>query len=423
MAVSNVTAGYLLTHENLVDWPAAAMLVRVVSLALYGRHGAERCVRRREGYREATTTTDSFRRISLEAARTLGWTLLFAGVALAAAVTALRHSPAPAVVGVLLAIMVVLYDGPLKRTAVAPLAMGACRFLNVMLGLSLGTVGFLTWHPMHSCVAAGIGVYVVGVTWFARTEAVAESNRFSLFCSTLVMLAGVALLGYFPQLADGRLPLSMMPLANLTGGWLVGHADAVRLLHNSPGTAGRRDIYAARRQFAVKAIFAIIILTPPSSRPCTRRCRTPWQSSHCCCQCKCWDRTYIRPDDSPMLFGYNTNGLAHHDAYQAVELLADLGYRSVALTIDHGLSNLVRRACRVAHQADAAATPPARMRLVVETGARFSLDSRQKHEPTLVTSEPDGVSAWSFTSIASTPRRISAAIAFRSGRAFCAVAR
>ena len=40
-----------------------------------------------------------------------------------------------------------------------------------------------------------------------------------------------------------------------------------------------------------------------------------------------------------MLFGYNTNGLAHHDAYQAVELLADLGYRSVALTIDHGLLN------------------------------------------------------------------------------------
>jgi len=36
-----------------------------------------------------------------------------------------------------------------------------------------------------------------------------------------------------------------------------------------------------------------------------------------------------------MLLGYNTNGLAHHDPQQALELIAEIGYRSVALTIDH----------------------------------------------------------------------------------------
>lgn len=91
-----------------------------------------------------------------------------------------------------------------------------------------------------------------------------------------------------------------------------------------------------------------------------------------------------------MLFGYNTNGLAHHDAYQAVELLADLGYRSVALTIDHGLLNpygghVASRIKQMRRLLDDRG-----MRSVVETGARFLLDSRQKHEPTLVTSEPDG---------------------------------
>ena len=91
-----------------------------------------------------------------------------------------------------------------------------------------------------------------------------------------------------------------------------------------------------------------------------------------------------------MLFGYNTNGLAHHDAYQAVELLADLGYRSVALTIDHGLLNpygghVASRIKQMRRLLDERG-----MRSVVETGARFLLDSRQKHEPTLVTSEPDG---------------------------------
>ena len=37
-----------------------------------------------------------------------------------------------------------------------------------------------------------------------------------------------------------------------------------------------------------------------------------------------------------MLLGYNTNGMAHHDLVDAVTLLAEIGYRSVAITIDHG---------------------------------------------------------------------------------------
>ena len=40
-----------------------------------------------------------------------------------------------------------------------------------------------------------------------------------------------------------------------------------------------------------------------------------------------------------MLLGYNTNGLAHHDCFEAIELLASLGYQSVAITIDHGTLN------------------------------------------------------------------------------------
>ena len=36
-----------------------------------------------------------------------------------------------------------------------------------------------------------------------------------------------------------------------------------------------------------------------------------------------------------MFLGYNTNGLAHHGLFDAVELLAEIGYRGVAITIDH----------------------------------------------------------------------------------------
>lgn len=91
-----------------------------------------------------------------------------------------------------------------------------------------------------------------------------------------------------------------------------------------------------------------------------------------------------------MLLGYNTNGLAHHDLVEAIELLAELGYQSVAITIDHAA--LGRRGPLFYEQIDAVSEALARhgMRSVIETGARFLLDSRRKHEPTLVSSQPAG---------------------------------
>lgn len=89
-----------------------------------------------------------------------------------------------------------------------------------------------------------------------------------------------------------------------------------------------------------------------------------------------------------MLLGYNTNGFAHHDPFEAVELLAEIGYRSVALTLDHGPLNpfaadFYRNAKQMQQLLDGLG-----MRSVIETGARFLLDPRVKHEPTLVSPEP-----------------------------------
>src|SRR5262249_52741969 len=60
-------------------------------------------------------------------------------------------------------------------------------------------------------VAGGIGLYIVGVTWFARTEA-SESNRIQLSLATATMLAGLALLAWFPSWAAGtELPVIETP--------------------------------------------------------------------------------------------------------------------------------------------------------------------------------------------------------------------
>jgi sugar phosphate isomerase/epimerase len=85
-----------------------------------------------------------------------------------------------------------------------------------------------------------------------------------------------------------------------------------------------------------------------------------------------------------MFLGYNTNGLAHHDPLDAIALLAGIDYRGVALTIDHGLCSPFRDDWQ--HSADAIllALERHKLRSVIETGARFLLNPRLKHEPTLM---------------------------------------
>ena len=91
-----------------------------------------------------------------------------------------------------------------------------------------------------------------------------------------------------------------------------------------------------------------------------------------------------------MRLGYNTNGLAHHRLLDAIELLADEGYSSVAITLDAGAldpyddpASLARQIHRVRSALDHRG-----LARVVETGARFLLNPRLKHDPTLMDSDP-----------------------------------
>jgi sugar phosphate isomerase/epimerase len=90
-----------------------------------------------------------------------------------------------------------------------------------------------------------------------------------------------------------------------------------------------------------------------------------------------------------MLPGYNTNGFAHHRLDDALEILGELGYRSVAITLDHHalnpfLPDLGMRLEQTRYLLEAVG-----LRCVVETGARFLLDPRRKHRPTLLSPSPE----------------------------------
>ena len=87
-----------------------------------------------------------------------------------------------------------------------------------------------------------------------------------------------------------------------------------------------------------------------------------------------------------MFLGYNTNGFAHHRLGDAISVLADLGYRGVAITLDvHHLDpaapDLLSQVARVRKQLE-----KLELSCVIETGARFLLDPYRKHQPTLLSS-------------------------------------
>ncbi len=89
-------------------------------------------------------------------------------------------------------------------------------------------------------------------------------------------------------------------------------------------------------------------------------------------------------------FAYNTNGAANHRLDDALRLIADAGYDGVALTLDH--HHLDPFAADWRQEADRVARLLGDLGLgsVVETGARYLLDPRHKHEPTLVSPDPAG---------------------------------
>jgi 4-hydroxybenzoate polyprenyltransferase len=95
--------------------------------------------------------------------------------------------------------------------------MGACRSLNVLLGVSIA--GSLA-RPLGPYLALVVGLYIVGVTWFARTEA-AVSSRQALGGAALTILVSLLLTVPVPVMRSESLasPLFVYLLV-LFGFWL-----------------------------------------------------------------------------------------------------------------------------------------------------------------------------------------------------------
>ncbi len=143
---------------------------------------------------------------------------------------------------------ILAYDGWLKRTWAGPLAMGSCRVLNVLLGVS-ACGSPMGAHGVY--LGLIVGIYVAGVTWFARSEAKA-SNPVALRGAAAVMLASLLLALPLPMfLPEGQNSSLLFPylLVGLT--FLVGAPVLWAIAEPTP----------SRVQGAVKrALMALILL-------------------------------------------------------------------------------------------------------------------------------------------------------------------
>lgn len=83
-------------------------------------------------------------------------------------------------------------------------------------------------------------------------------------------------------------------------------------------------------------------------------------------------------------YAYNTNGLVDHRLEDGLVFLADYGYEGVALTLDHHHLDPFARDLSRRLEVIRGRLEELGLAVVVETGARFLLDPRRKHEPTLL---------------------------------------
>lgn len=200
---------------------------------------------------------------------------------------------------VLLSVAVRSYDSPLKRTLLGPPLMGLCRALNIlMVGFSmLAVLPFASPDSSHAApaktssnvverllvepllpaevssteeigplpdvifprpligLAAGIGLYILGVTVYARREE-RDSSPAGLLLGILLEIAGLVVIGCLPMWAEAEQtwtlnPRQGYPLLILLIGLTVANRGIAGVMHPVP----------RKVQLAVKhAILTLILI-------------------------------------------------------------------------------------------------------------------------------------------------------------------
>lgn len=218
-SMSNAYAGYFIGGGR---GPAPALFLGILAAALFIMAGmALNDVADKEvDARERPGRPIPSGAVSLGAAWGLSLGMMAAGLALLAIA-----SPRSALVGLALCLAVFAYNFLLKGTALGPAAMGLCRLLNLLVGITLAWPPSMvrTWPRLDSLPPAlGLALfslwsYIALVTYLARDEVGGNSrarNRI-YFAGLTLWFAFWAFLAFRWYRAEFILPIAWLALALL----------------------------------------------------------------------------------------------------------------------------------------------------------------------------------------------------------------
>jgi 4-hydroxybenzoate polyprenyltransferase len=261
-AMADIFMGFLISHGSLEPWREFALLLFASSSIYLGGMVLNDWFDIEVDRVERPERPLPSGRVPRSHALYLGIGLLILGLVSAMFVESTsRH------VALILIAAVVLYDGYTKNTLVGPANMGLCRALNVLLGMS-GVSGTI-WLPTSedsvgrfgTMIAAGMLLYVMGVTRFARREAEA-APRLDVVSTTLGFNLGLLLVAmshkFMPEWA-ARLALPPSDSATVSYYTAVGIWVAVVLATNGMVLRALIGTDPVKVQQAVKTCILAII--------------------------------------------------------------------------------------------------------------------------------------------------------------------
>ena len=271
-AVADVLAGYLIVSQaRAIDWPAPALWWAILaSLGFYAAGMVlndvfDLAIDREERPGRPLPSGQ----VGVRTAVAAGNLLMAVGSAAACATAFAAQNPWPALVGALLTATVWTYNRHAKATSMGPLVMGSCRSLNWLLGMTAAGGPYL---PHQWLLPIGMGVYVMGITVYARDEA-EESRGETLAAGTIIMLVGLATAGLSPWLAARAGEAGVWLTGAKLSNWLVlwGMLTASVLLRAVLGifdpTSGRVQQAVGNAIMAIITFDAVLVLAT---------CGEPW---------------------------------------------------------------------------------------------------------------------------------------------------
>lgn len=248
-ALADICVGALAGNATSLDgsWQAYAWLMASSACLYSGGMAFNDFFDVEQDRRERPTRPIPSGRVSRAAAGRFGTMLLALGW-LCAYLAGQRgdgsHNWLPAIIAGALVVAILLYDGWLKHTWAGPIGMGLCRLLNVLMGFAATNLS-AGFYP-----ALVVAVYIVGVTWFARTEA-RQSSQGMLLAAAAVMLFALLLALPMPAPLPPDTSSPLFPYLIVVLGFLVGVPVCRAIAQPAP----------VRVQTAVKrAIMGLVLL-------------------------------------------------------------------------------------------------------------------------------------------------------------------